>query len=206
MLREQFGGRNPSHFHTNPIVKSFITSEILIWSAWNFIAPIFAIFAATQVPGGNIEVAASSFSAHLITRVFFELFSSRFLSKSSDRAKLILSIIGILLLSIGFVGFAFANQVILLYLWYIICGIGIGIASPAKNSLFSMHLDKNKEAVEWGLYDAITFTGIAIAATIGGVIAKQYGFTTLFLLSAIVNLWGIFPYILLLWKPKKEEY
>ena len=44
MLKEQFIGRNPSHFQVNPVVKAFIVSESFLWSAYNFIVPIFAIF------------------------------------------------------------------------------------------------------------------------------------------------------------------
>lgn len=30
---------------------------------------------------------------------------------------------------------------------------------PAKNALFSSHLDKNKDITEWGIYDATIFSG-----------------------------------------------
>lgn len=203
MLKEQFLGRNPSHFHVNPIVKAFIVSEMLIWSAWNFIAPIFALFAATKVPGGNIEIAASSYSAHLIARVFAELFAGRYLAKSSSKIKLVASVIGITIVSLSFTGFAFTTEIYQLYLFYAVSGLGIGIATPAKNSLFSTHLDKNKETTEWGIYDAATFTCTALAATAGGLIAKVYGFQFLFLIATFVSLLGILPYLLYI--PSSEK-
>lgn len=196
MLREQFLGRNPSHFHPNPVVKAFITSEILIWSAWNFITPIFAIFAATKIPGGSVEIAASSYSAHLIARVFAELAIGKYLSKVSDRKKFLISAFGISIISVSFLGFAFVDNIILVYVYYAISGVGIGIATPAKNSLFAMHLDKNKEAAEWGIYDAATFTGTALASTAGGFIAQKYGFQFLFFIATCINLLGVIPYLL----------
>src|SRR3972149_9391932 len=196
MIKEIFIGRRPSHFHMNAVFKAFIISEMFLWSSWNAIIPIFAIFAATKIPGGNTEIAASSFSTYLIVRVIFELISGRYLSKSNDMQKFIMSIFGIILMSVGYLGFALTKNVSSLFLFYGVIGMGLGIASPAKNSLFSSHLDKDKEVTEWSVYDGFVFMGMAMSATIGGFVANRYGFTFLFYLVAITNLLSIIPYIL----------
>ncbi len=196
MIKEIFIGRRPSEFHMNSIVKSFIVSEIFLWSSWNAITPIFAIFAATKIPGGNTEIAASSFSVYLIVRVIFELISGRYLSKSKEIQKFVIAIIGIIFISLGYLGFALTRDVTSVFLFYGVIGMGLGIASPAKNSLFSMHLDKNKEVTEWSIYDGFVFMGMAMSATIGGFVANRYGFTFLFYLVATTNLLSIVPYVL----------
>ena len=197
MIKEIFIGKKPSDFHMNSVVKAFIVSEIFLWSSWNAIIPIFAIFAATKIPGGNTEVAAASFSTYLIVRVIFELISGRYLSnKSNDIQKFAMSIFGIVLMSLGYMGFALTRDVFSLFIFYGIIGMGLGIASPAKNSLFSSHLDKDKEVTEWSIYDGFVFMGMAMAATIGGFVANRYGFTFLFYLVATTNLLSIIPYIL----------
>ncbi|MBI2622736.1 MAG: hypothetical protein HYW64_01440 [Candidatus Levybacteria bacterium] len=73
MLKEQFLGRNPSHFQINPVVKAFIVSETFLWSAWNFVTPIFAIFVVSNIEGGNVQIAASAFRllACTLLRGFF---------------------------------------------------------------------------------------------------------------------------------------
>lgn len=196
MIKEIFIGRKPSDFHMNSIVKAFIISEIFLWSSWNAIVPIFAIFAATKIPGGNTEIAAASFSTYLIVRVIFELISGRYLSKSSEMQKFSITVIGIILMSAGYLGFAETKNVSSLFIFYGVIGMGLGIASPAKNSLFSSHLDKNKEVTEWSIYDGFVFMGMAMSATIGGFVANRYGFPFLFYLVAITNLLSIIPYIL----------
>jgi predicted MFS family arabinose efflux permease len=196
MLKEQFIGRNPSHFHINPLVKSFIVSEAFVWSAWNFFFPIFAIFAATKVIGGNIQFAAFAYSFHLIVRVLVELTSSRYLSKSTERYKIKTTIIGLVLISIAYIGFAFSKTVLPIIFFYSLIGAGFGIATPAKNSLFSTHLDKNKEPSEWGMYDAVVFISMALATALGGFIASQYGFHILFLIASLMNIASIIPYLL----------
>ena len=84
--------------------------------------------------------------------------------------------------------------------------MGIGIASPAKNSLFSSHLDKDKEAMEWGIVYASVFMGMALSSVIGGFIANQYGFPLLFILAAIVNLLGVIPYFLYMHQEKQDFF
>lgn len=200
MIKEIFLGRAPSHFHLNPIVKAFIVSETLLWSSWNSVAPIFSIFAATQIPGGNTAIAASVFSVHLIIRIIFELISGRYLLTAAEAKKFLLTLVGILLLSAAYFGFSQTHNIFPLYLFASLAGAGFGVASPAKNSLFSTHLDKHKEAFEWGIYDAAAFIGMAFSATLGGLIAQRFGFQVLFALAAVGNLASIIPYLLYLQK------
>jgi len=196
MLREVYIGRVPSHFNLNKVVEAFIVSETFFWAAWNFITPIFAIFVINNIQGGNIQMAASAFSFYLITRVIFEVITGKYSTGKSDLRKLWMTIAGMGLLSVAYVGFAFSHTVIHLFFFYVISGIAIGIATPAKNSLFSTHLDHDKESAEWGIYDAITLTGIALATALGGFIANSYGFQPLFLLAALINMLGIIPYLI----------
>lgn len=196
MLKEQFLSRNPSHFKVNPVVKAFIISEAFLWSAYNFIIPIFAVFVTTNIRGGNVQIAASAYSFFLIARVIFELITCKYFGKSNEFHKFIATIAGILFISLGYLGFAFSHTVVSLFMFFGIAGMGLGIASPVKNSLFSTHLDKNKETTEWGIYDAVTFIGMASTAALGGFIASAYGFNFLFILAAAVNFLGILPYLL----------
>jgi len=196
MLKEQFLGRNPTHFQVNPVVKAFIISEGFLWSAYNFVLPLFAVFVLNNIRGGNVQVAASAYSSFLIVRVIFELITCKYFGRSNESNKFITTIAGMLLISLGYLGFAFSNGVMSLFVFFGIVGMGLGIASPVKNSLFATHLDKNKETTEWGIYDAVTFIGMASTAALGGFIASQYGFNFLFILAAIINFIGIVPYLL----------
>lgn len=195
MLKEKFLGRNPSHFSINPIVKIYITSEAFLWSAWDFVMPIFGIFIVTNIPGATIQSAATGYSIYLINRVISEIISGRLLRGSNDRKKFLMTIFGMICLSIAYIGFAFSKNIIAVFSFYALLGVGLGVASPAKNSLFSIHLDKNKEATEWSLADAVSFICMALATSLGGFVATQYGFPILFLLASIINAIGMIPYL-----------
>lgn len=198
MFRESFLGRNPSHFRMNPIVRIYIISDSLLWSAWNFVTPIFAIFVVNNIKGGDVQSASFGFSVYLISRVIFELLAGKLLINTTDKRKMRMAISGMLCVSLAYLGFAFSNEVYQMFFFYAIAGIGLGIASPAKNALFSIHLDKNKEAAEWGVSDAVSFGGMAVSSIVGGFIAKSFGFQALFLLAFFVNLIAVFPYFLFL--------
>lgn len=198
MLLERFLGRKPSHFQLNPIVKAYMISEALLWSAWDLILPIIAVFISSEIPGASIQLAATGYSIYLITRVIFELIAGRVLQNSTIKKKLLTAIFGISFLSFAYLGFAFANSITTVFVFFAQLGIGMGTAAPAKASLFSTHLDKNKESTEWSLTDAVTFICMALATALGGFIAAQYGFQKLFILSCIINSISTIPYFLYL--------
>ena len=182
-------------FKDNTVLRAYIISEALVWSAWNSVVPLFAVYITTKTTGGNIESAGIAYSLYLLARVVFELLSGRLLLNSSDRKKFALSVIGTILMSLAYLGFVFSINIWLIFIFYTLLGSGMGIAGPAKNTLFSTHLDKNKEANEWATYDAITFLCMAIASAVGGTIVKVFGFSALFTIAAVLNLIGIVPYI-----------
>lgn len=185
---------SPKTLEKNSVLRAYIISESLVWSAWNAVVPLFAVYVTTQVSGGTIESAGIAYSLYLLFRVIFELLSGRVLLNSSDRKKFAISVIGTLLMSLAYIGFVFAQTIWLIFIFYSLLGSGMGIAGPAKNTLFSTHLDKNREANEWATYDAVTFLCMAIAAAVGGMITKQFGFSILFALASVINLLGIIPY------------
>lgn len=200
MLRELLGGRKPSEFQMNPFVKTYIISESFLWAAWNFMSPIFAIFIVQYIPGARIETAATAYSAHLVARVLMELWAGKYLGGSSEIKKVQLTIFGIGIISFSYIGLIFTTSLPTLFLFYSMSGLGMGIAAPAKNTLFAKHLDRSKETFEWGFMDAMTFIAIALASALGGFIAQGYGFRTLFGIAGIVSFLSLYPYFLYLWK------
>jgi len=106
---------------------------MLLWSAWNLFTPIFAIF-ANNIPGGSVEIAASAFSTYLVVRVVFELISGRYLTNSGELRKFVITITGMLVMSSAYLGFAFSRSAANIFLFYGLMGVGLGMATPAKNS------------------------------------------------------------------------
>jgi len=203
MLIESFLNRHPSHFKGNEAVRAFIFAETLLWSGWNFFFPLIGVFVIEEFDGGSLEAVATAYSFYLISRVGMELLSAKFFVGKGDKLKLSVATVGTLILGLGYLGFLVVDSIPLLFCVYVILGIGLGIASPAKFSLFSVHLDKDKEATEWSVYDATTFVGMAISGIAGGIVASRFGFDVLFIVACFLNLLSILPYFFLLGRYSK---
>lgn len=205
MLREAFLSRHPSHFQINPVVRAFILAEMFLWSGWNFFFPLIGVFVIEEVGGADLKVVATAYSLYMVSRVGFELLSAKKFGRAKDTTRLAITIVGGLIIGFGYLSFLVASSVFLLFLTYILIGAGIGISSPTKLSLFSMHLDKNKEATEWSFYDALSFGGMAISGVLGGVIASKFGFDVIFIGAAFLNFLGVLPYFFLLGRYSRTQ-
>ena len=157
--------------------------------------PIFSVFVVTNIAGGNVQLAASAISTYLIFRVIFEIIIGRYLSKGK-KYELHTIILGIAIISISYIGLSLSGNIPTVLLFISTAGAGIGIMSPSSSSIFSTHLDKNREPYEWGMHDAFVFGSMALATALGGFIVSQYGFRFLFMLAALVNIIGVVPYFL----------
>lgn len=183
----------------NKIVKAFIVSEFFWASAWNAIIPVFSVFAIKAVPGSNISLATTAFGVHVAVRIIVELIFSKYFSKvTSNRSRIMFALIGIIIVCLSYIGFAFISNPWLSYVFYGLLGLGVGINVPPKMSFFSSNLEKGKEAFAWSIYDVTSMGGSAVAAIIAGYIIHDFGFQTLFAISAFVNLLSTLPYILLM--------
>lgn len=190
----------------NDAVKAFIASEVLLWSAWNFVIPIVSVFVVDNMAGGSIQLASFAFTTYLISRMIFELYASRRISGLSTAQRAIIDIAGMIVLSVAYLALAIQPTIAMLFVFYITVGFGFGISSPAKLSLFSSNLERQTEARVWGVYDVAILSGMALATAVGGLIAGQFGFKTLFLLSAVVNIIGVVPYLFFirLWRHRRQ--
>lgn len=183
----------------NKNIIAFTVAEFFWASAWNAIVPVFSVFAIKAVPGSNIALATTAFSVYVAVRIIVELSCTKFFSHlKTDHARVYCALGGILIVSVGYTGFAFINNPLLSYLFYGILGLGVGINVPPKMAFFSTNLEKGKETTAWTILDVTAMGGSAIAALIAGNIIHIWGFQTLFAISAFCNFIGALPYILIL--------
>jgi MFS family permease len=103
-------------------------------------------------------------------------------------------VFGMVLLTSSYLMIAFIPSLLTFYIFFIIAGMSFAIASPAKLSMFSLNMGRSQASKTWGIYHAVTFTGMGIATALGGVIAESFGFKTLFIIASVVNVIGIVPY------------
>ena len=58
---------------------------------------------------------------------------------------------------------------------------------PSSYAIFTRHIDKGKEAVEWSLDSTILGFGAGITGAVGGIIAGKFGFNVVFIIASLLN-------------------
>jgi len=84
--------------------------------------------------------------------------------------------------------FAVTNIQILLL--QALLGIASAMVAPGWLAIFTRHIDKNIEAEEWGIYNAVVGLGSALSGALSGFLAEKLGFRSLFLIVGTVSVFG----------------
>lgn len=100
------------------------------------------------------------------------------------------ALFGTVLTAAVYFSYNFVTDVWQLYCLQVLLGIGSAIAFPGWYAIFTKHIDKNKEALEWSLYDVVLGVGMAAAAAIGGILVTQFGFEVIFNIAGVTTLMG----------------
>jgi len=77
-----------------------------------------------------------------------------------------------------------------LYLVQLFYGFSTALTFPSWMAIFTRHIDSQKEGLEWGIYYTLTDLGGALTATIGGILAQNFGFQPLFAIVGFISFTG----------------
>lgn len=179
-------------FHEiNPFVRVLIVADTIINSAAGLLGPIFALFIADFITGGNEMVAGISAGVYLLTKSFVQIPVANFIDRiKGERDDFFVLFIFNLISGLIPLSYLFINTELQLYFVQFCLGISTAFTFPTFVAMFTRHVDKNKEGTEWAIY--YTFNDIAIAALsiLGGYIASRFGFHTLIIIASCVSVTG----------------
>jgi MFS family permease len=175
----------------NIIIKILILSDFLIWSSYNLLAPVFALFITDKIQGATIESVGIASGLYFICKSIFEVPVGVFIDKTKgEKDDLYTAICGTILFALVYFLYIFIDQVWQLYLLQVFLGISAALAFPGWYSIFTRHVDKDQEGFEWSMYDVFLGVGIAAASTLGAFIADIFGFNILFLVVGVITILG----------------
>jgi MFS family permease len=182
----------------NPVIRVLIVVDFLYWGAVNFIGPIFGIFVADSLTDGSIEAAGIAATLFLLSRSLAEIPVGMIIDRIKGERDDVYSVaLGNAMFGIVFAFYPFMTTVGEMYIGQILTGIAAAISAPGWYTIFTRHIDKNKEGFEWSFYDVLTSIGMALSATIGGVIATRFGFDIVFWIVAAVSIFaGLTPLLI----------
>lgn len=175
----------------NPVVKFLTISDIMILTSFGLITPIFAIFITDNIQGGTVEVAGLATAIYLFTKSLGQVPVARYIDsikgEKDDFWIMFAGSIGIVLVPVLYL---FINTPLTLFLVQFFYGASAAMVFPAWMAIFTRHIDREHEGMEWGVYRTMIDFGCAVAASLGGLLAYRFGFQPLFIVISIVSFFG----------------
>ena len=176
----------------NHVIKTLILSDFYLNIGLGLFGPIFAIFVTKQIQGGSIEVVGFAAGITQLVKVILEIPIARYLDKNHGEYDDFYSMIfGGVLISLAPFWYIFASQTYHIYLIQASYGVGLAFLVPPWYAIFSRHLDKLHENIEWSFESVAIGIATAVSAAIGGVMANRFGFNTVFMIAGILAFFGI---------------
>lgn len=165
----------------NKVIKVLILSDFFLLTGIGFEAPVFAIFLTERIIGGSVEVAGFASGIYWIINSLALIPIGRYLDKNhGEKDDLISVIIGNLLAALAVSGYFFSTYPWHIYALQALYGIGMAMNVAGYTAIFTRHIDKDREALEWSVRGAWVGVGGGVAGVIGGWAAFRYGFYALF--------------------------
>jgi MFS family permease len=157
----------------------------VIFGAALFI-PIYALF--VEELGGTALAAGGAWAAFTFTMGIFMFFVSRWEDTVKHQEKILIGSYG--LMAVAAFCLIFVQQIWQLFLVQGLLGIAEAFNRPVFEGIYTKHLDKGKYTSQWGVWSGIGAMLSGVAAIVGGLVAKFYGFRPLFIIMFVVALTG----------------
>lgn len=176
----------------NKVIRILVLGDIMFFSAFGLIGPIFAIFVTNQIAGATIATVGFAATINLLTRALLQMPVARYIDRrKGEKDDFFFMVAGSTLISIVPFIYLFVETPIHLYMVQVILGIGGALTNPGWFAIFTRHIDKGKEGTEWTLENVGIGLVSAGAAALGGIFAERFGFHNLFLTVGILSLVGL---------------
>jgi MFS family permease len=190
----------------NSVIRILTISDVLIISGFGLVAPIFAVFITDSIKGGTLEVVGIASAVYLLAKSLGQIPVAVIIDKiKGEKDDFWAMLIGSVIFSIVPLFYLVINTPMQLYLVQLMYGLSTAVTLPAWMAIFTRHIDKRHEGVEWGVYQTLVDLGGAGAASLGGFLAYRFGFAPLFVLVSVISFIGTF-FLVGVYKKMKTGY
>ena len=169
----------------NKVIKVLILADLNLIAGAGLVAPVFAVFLTNQIRGGNLEVAGYAAAIYWVVKSLVVVPFGRYLDKNhGEKDDFYFIIGGNILAALAIFGYIFSYLPWHIYALQTIYALGMGMNVPGYTAIFTRHIDRGREASDWSVRSALVGLGAGVAGALGGVIAQNFGFRTLFIGAA----------------------
>lgn len=175
----------------NPVIRILTYSDIMFYSGWGFVNPILAIYFTDRIQGGDVKLAGLAIGVYFLVKSLVQIPIARYIDlEKGETDDLLIMITGSFILSIVPFIYLFINQPWQVYGVQVLHGIGAALSFPPWPAIFTRHIDKHEEGLEWSLYYSATDIGTAITGALGGVLADAFGYDFVMILVGLCSIVG----------------
>ncbi|MCX6720818.1 MAG: MFS transporter [Candidatus Staskawiczbacteria bacterium] len=170
----------------NRVIKTLVVSDLFLNLGWGLLSPIFAIFIlgniAKNSPAQAAGIAGLAALFYWIPKSFFQIPIAIFLDKKhGEKDDFWFMVCGMFIAAFIPIGYLFSSAPWHIYLLQVIYAAGMAMVLPSWLAIFTRHIDKGKEAFEWGLESTSVGMGAGIAGGLSGIVVALVGFKVLFI-------------------------
>lgn len=178
---------------TGRTIKFLILSDVVFISAKGLLGPVFALFVENYIVGANVAVVGIAATVYLLSKSLLQIPFAHLMDKIKGECDdFLMMFFGTLLSAVAPLAYLFIHTPFQLYLAEFFLGLGAAMAFPSFMAIFTRHISKEREGVEWGIYFTLVDLGSALAAVVGGILALAFGFPALIISVVIIGLLGSF--------------
>ncbi|MDN5275117.1 MAG: Major facilitator superfamily 1 [Candidatus Saccharibacteria bacterium] len=164
----------------NPALRALLIGDGIVLTATAMLTPIYALY--VNKIGGDIFDVGITAAALAIGAGIAAMLGGRFSDSIKNKKKLVA--MGYLIIGVGFLSLTLVHDVVGLACVQLVMGLARPVYETAFDALYSIHLDKKREAQEWGAWEGISYFAAAIGALLGSALVAYFSFTTLFIFMA----------------------
>ena len=177
----------------NKVIRYLILSDVIFWLGWGLISPIFAVFVVEKIKGGTVAVVGVAAAIYWILKSLLRIPIGIFLdNRKGEEDDFWFLFFGLIITALVPFGYLMAFSPWHIYFLQVIFAFGMAMTLSGWTAIFTRHIDKGKEATEWGIYGTSTGLAIGIAGALGGLVAAVFGFDFLFISVGILGILAAF--------------
>ncbi len=167
--------------NVNKIIRYLLISDFIFYSGWGLILPVFALYVIEHVEGGNIMAVGIAEAIYLIVNSILRVACGWFLdNQPNEKTDYQFMAAGLFFASLVPFCYIMASNIWQIYFLEAVRAAGLAMSISGWSAIFTRHIDKGREATEWGISAMSVGIGAGFAGIAGGWAITQFGFDPVF--------------------------
>ena len=175
----------------NKIIRFLLFSDFMFYSGWGLILPVFAVYVTQKIEGGTILTVGVAEAVYLIANSLLRVPLGVFLdSRPNEKTDYFFMTAGLFAASLVPFGYILSTNIWHIYLLEGARGVFLAMSVSGWSAIFTRHIDKGREATEWGISAMSLGIGAGLCGVIGGAAITVFGFGWVFAAVGVLGLLG----------------